>query len=59
MRKHDAPDIGEHEVASRALEQLLAELLFERADLSADRRLRETQPSLARAIVPSRATVQK
>ena len=49
IAKDDAAHVGEHEVASRSLEQLFAELIFEDADLPADRRLREAAAPRSRA----------
>src|SRR5687768_3440097 len=43
-----APELGEHDAASAALEQRLAELVLERLDLAAQRGLRDTE-SLGRA----------
>ncbi len=48
IAKDDAAHVGEDEVASRSLKQFFAELIFEHADLPADRRLREPE-LLARA----------
>src|SRR5689334_3997168 len=38
-----APELGEHDAAAAALEQRLAELVLERLDLTAQRRLRDAE----------------
>ena len=44
LRREVATELGEHDAAAAAFEQLLAELVLERSDLSAQRRLRDMEP---------------
>ena len=43
VAERDPPAVGQHEVATLAREQLLAEDLLEPMDLAADRRMRQAQ----------------
>ena len=43
LRREVPPELGEHDAAAAALEQRLAELVLERLDLAAQRRLRDAQ----------------